>query len=815
VETAGVEPAPPRCKRGALPPELHPRGSKTKPTSSGRLQLEMWKRRAGHPSKSDEPVYRLGELGWLQFERLCTEVLELESGVRADQWRGHADQTRTALIADGLKDPITGDALPGSVLAIACWMRPRQVSAAAQLKLLRETATTILENEARTGTKPHSVLLLTNLDTTGLTQTHDGLTLQVLGSRELGAIVDRSMTVRRRLPSVLGVRDLSQLITAELVQRSSADLDAAQALARVFVPTHAYAQTLAVLEHHCFAVLTGPPEMGKTAIARMVALAQLTCGWEAHECIRPDELWHRFAPDRAQIFIADDAFGSTEYRPEAAERWALELDRVLRAMDQRHWLIWTSRPAPLKAGLRRIHREHGTERFPQPAEVQVAAGGLETEEKALILFRHARASCLGDPAIALVLAHGWQIVEHPHFTPERIRRFVSDRLPQLSAGGPVLREEIGAAVNAEIREPTQAMTASLQALGSEHRALLVALLDVPQGPAPEREVAAAVRRHSESGFPRPPHELVDRLTDHFVRVIPPTSVVWVHPSWRDLVIDAVAADTEERRRFLDHCSLEGILLALSVGGGAAGERTMPLLIDDADWDLATDRIVSLIDELADPDLFRLVATLGEAIDAVRDGHARTEIQALASVTLERIRKRWEVAHAPISVSLLDAWLMTASRLAEPPTAPDVTATWVELVPTRTIDLRSPSELDRLEEWVSLVAALAGTASERLTRFDFPHAQLPFLKRLIDEAGTLIAEGEEFPETHEMLGGLLRRLAHLPALPPGVAIMADTAAANLGVPSEPRRERRRREWEESQPTAERSIVTRVLRDLASR
>jgi hypothetical protein len=26
VETAGVEPAPPRCKRGALPPELHPPG---------------------------------------------------------------------------------------------------------------------------------------------------------------------------------------------------------------------------------------------------------------------------------------------------------------------------------------------------------------------------------------------------------------------------------------------------------------------------------------------------------------------------------------------------------------------------------------------------------------------------------------------------------------------------------------------------------------------------------------------------------------------------------------------------------------------
>ena len=86
--------------------------------------------------------------------------------------------------------------------------------------------------------------------------------------------------------------------------------------------------------------------MGKTAIARMVGLAKLSDGWELHECTRPDQLWDRFARDRPQVFVADDAFGSTEYRPEAAERWAVELDRVLRAMDERHWLIWTSRPTP-------------------------------------------------------------------------------------------------------------------------------------------------------------------------------------------------------------------------------------------------------------------------------------------------------------------------------------------------------------------------------------------------------------------------------------------------------------------------------------
>jgi hypothetical protein len=171
-----------------------------------------------------------------------------------------------------------------------------------------------------------------------------------LGPERLGELVDADPQLRLRVPSVLGIRELGGLIAEEVGARSTADVAAAADLARVFVPTRAYAGALEVLKHRHFAVLTGPPEMGKTAIARMIGLAQMTTGWEAHECIRPEQLWDAFARDRPQVFVADDAFGSTEYRPDAAERWALELDRVLRAMDDRHWLIWTSRPAPLRRG---------------------------------------------------------------------------------------------------------------------------------------------------------------------------------------------------------------------------------------------------------------------------------------------------------------------------------------------------------------------------------------------------------------------------------------------------------------------------------
>jgi hypothetical protein len=36
-------------------------------------------------------AYRLDQLGWLQFERLCPLVLEAEAGLAELAWSGHAD----------------------------------------------------------------------------------------------------------------------------------------------------------------------------------------------------------------------------------------------------------------------------------------------------------------------------------------------------------------------------------------------------------------------------------------------------------------------------------------------------------------------------------------------------------------------------------------------------------------------------------------------------------------------------------------------------------------------------------------------------
>ena len=74
-------------------------------------------------------------------------------------------------------------------------------------------------------------------------------------------------------------------------------------------------------------------------------------------------------------------------------------------------------------------------------------------------------------------------------------------------------------VGRELANSTEAMATSFAALSVEHRDLLVSMLDTPPGPVTERDLTHALRRHHAGALPHPPAELVDRLTDHFLRVL--------------------------------------------------------------------------------------------------------------------------------------------------------------------------------------------------------------------------------------------------------------------------------------------------------
>jgi hypothetical protein len=699
-------------------------------------------------------AYRLDELGWLQFQQLCGAMVELDTGVGEADWKGSANQGRYAL-------------LPERTLASTLWLRgnlPPERRRAALLGLLEGVRAQL---DAVTFA---SLLVFTNAGDLLDQDMRDGMLgdlvgqIEVRGQAELSARLDASPELRRRVPATLGTTSLERLIGPDTAAASSFDRAAAEELAPVFVATQPYGRALVSLEHNGFVVLTGPPEVGKTAIATVLALVQLSDGWEAHDCRHPDELFGRYRPGAKQIFLADDAFGSTEYRPDAAERWARELDRVLARMDSTHWLVWTSRPAPLAAGLRRVHRERGLERFPDPGSVQIDASRLTVEEKALILFRHARAAGLDGERRRYVQSIGEQVVEDRYFAPERIRRLA------VALAAPV-EGLLLPSVKAALHNPTAAMKASFDALEYEHRDLLVALLDAPSGWVSERDLTRALRRHHPGGLTRAPHELIDRLADHFLRVSQ-GSVDWVHPSWRDLVIDTLAADAKRRAEFLRVAGIDGVGLALSVGGGPAGERNLPLMVRDEDWDVLTTRVLELVrTELASEDVARVLKALTEACWNGPRGWATHEAVVLTREVLAASARRLEAADE-LSLPLLEAWLEAAAAAAPAPELPSLAHAWARLVPVPRFD--DPAEVARADDWLALAQVLHRHRPLDLER------ELDFPRGYDDVIEALIEAGRRAPGDQAITRVLLRLSRFVPEKPGLVALIL------MGDPVEPDR-----------------------------
>ena len=191
-------------------------------------------------------------------------------------------------------------------------------------------------------------------------------------------------------------------------------------------------------------------------------------------------------------------------------------------------------------------------------------------------------------------------------------------------------------------------------------------------------------------------------------------VAWVHPTWRDLVIERLAGDAALRHRFLGRCGPHGIVLALSTSGGTGGERSLPLICDDEDWDAIGDRIYALAPELEHAELVAIFAAINLAVtELTREEPARAgEARVLARMALERMDSVWTAANAPVPLDCVDAWL-GLSKHCDPVVSPGFLApTWAELLPTELPDPDDLPEVQRFTDWMTL-SELVGNFSLEL------------------------------------------------------------------------------------------------------
>lgn len=618
--------------------------------------------------------YRFDALGWYQFERLIQGLLKAELSLAIESWGGQGDWGRDAWCETPLPLIHQADPEPGPFLFQVKFVERANAAGARPVPALKNAVNAEVVKRRKGGTKrksPRHYVFVTNAPVSPAMRTwigeqiatvHPSCAIHVWGGKDVGDILHQHPLLCRAYPEILSLRNLdvllAEVVNRDILNRSADALAYARDLAPSFVATGTYFRAFEVLGKHHFVVLDGPPEMGKTAIARMIGLAQVASGWEAYECLEPQDIDRVFHRESQQVFIADDAFGRTEYDPMKGHAWESAIPRLLHRLDGKHWLLWTSRKHILERALSKMDLQSPARAFPNPGEVVVTASDLTLEEKALILYRHAKAAGLKERERALVKTEAKMIVESWHFTPERIRRLCDENLKSLCTAN-LGKKEVAAAIREGINNPTASMRKSYRALPEEYRWLLIARLRndayTESGLLPAYE--AYVGPVTRSDF----HRRLDDMDGTFLRHCPDFfgnqatgHLDWVHPSFRDLVIDHLAEDLKTQEHFWSHAGTEAVAIALSESGGASGERRWPLLKHEQSWRWFATCCERLSSNGDGNTLWWLMNFLSRAWeqDTVTT-EERERLSVVAKQTLNHLSKHWR--ESPNAVPSKTAW----------------------------------------------------------------------------------------------------------------------------------------------------------------
>lgn len=480
--------------------------------------------------------YHLDDLGWYQFESLMQSLLKIACGLGVESWGKSGDFGCDAYAEQSMNFPSKSMKKGPFIFQAKFVQNANSIDSKYVIPLAKSINAEIgriKERQAKGEWKsPKCYTLVTNAPVSSKERENFRQLLSVAlpktqivvwGSDDVCDLLDNQPSIRKSYPQLLSLRDLDELIdsalTREARERSLSAIESAREILPVFVPTSAYFKCLDILKNYFFAVLEGPPEVGKTSIAWVIAIVKLSEQWEAIACDKPEDFFSQYRMDTKQVFIADDAFGRTEYDPTLGKQWERQLDRVLRRVDSRHWLIWTSRKNILERAKRTMDLQGEASKFPRPANVLVDASNLTVREKAMMLYRHAQRAGLGVDAKEIIRIHASRIVRDGSFTPERVRRFIKDTLPELidkNKIGGIFIQKLELEITRAIQTPTDRMRLSYSNLSEVHRKLLISILDSDNSYS---ELIKLFKERTKNNHPPQLfEEVLEELEESFVKV---------------------------------------------------------------------------------------------------------------------------------------------------------------------------------------------------------------------------------------------------------------------------------------------------------
>lgn len=537
---------------------------------------------------------RFDALGWFQFEKLCQAILVATYGGSVESWGGSGDLGRDAYCPADIE--WRGESAPGPVVVQAKFVQNANANGAKPLASLKRAARAEMDRvrdrvERGLIETPKSYLLFTNAPVEPknrgalidlMSQAIPGAFVKLVTGDDLATWLADLTGVRQSFPQLLGLEDFELLIARATLNgieaKTKAALKEAHDLARCNVETNFYGQATESLKTHYYTVLSGPPEVGKTATAHVLALEAAAEGFDIVFCRKPETFYATHFNPNPQLYIVDDAFGSNQYDASLADDWGRELHYVIPELGPTRKIIFTSRSTPLKMALEQMHLQSGAQTFGQKGLIVFDMAKLSDADRGRMVYVHAKSVNNGDRFKQVLMENLNRIVNSSEFTPLRVKNLIA----AISKPSPYENEDLNFTLGYKsvFEEPSESMRKALDNLDEVRRRYLYASLDT-HGSWKQEEVDQAFRRIFPESEEVDVKTLGDSLLDHFIRpdfwsAGSEDRRTWVHPTWRDLLVNYLAERSGPRVQFLSGCGLHGVRMALGIASGwnQRGSQTM-------------------------------------------------------------------------------------------------------------------------------------------------------------------------------------------------------------------------------------------------
>lgn len=256
-------------------------------------------------------------------------------------------------------------------------------------------------------------------------------TQSILGRAEINALINKhpSVEVRHTKLWLSSAGVLSRLLNNDIAVFTEATLEGVERILKVFVPNPSLPTAQRQLDDkHCL-IISGPPGVGKTTLAQVLAAQFSEKGWELVAVTDISEAYRSFHRDRKQIFIFDDFLGKTnldERTLSASDTKIADFIKLI-ARQKSSKFILTTRKYVFEAA-RKVSEPLDDDAI-NLSELVLDLNVYTRAVKAQILYNHLYHSNIPAPLILALIESGAvpRIVDHRNYMP-RIIAWMTDEL---------------------------------------------------------------------------------------------------------------------------------------------------------------------------------------------------------------------------------------------------------------------------------------------------------------------------------------------------------------------------------------------------